>query len=132
MIISLLVTTFIVAFIVATIVVFVFNKPIHSILQRVVQPELSYAWSRYLRFAIYVVGIGGGVQVWNFEKYLSPQEPSKIVTELTANRWTLEIYSTIIGTLQSTAMILLVFFVFALIAVVIVRLFESRTAKKET
>jgi hypothetical protein len=42
----------------------------------------------------------------------------------------LEVFNALIGTLQSTAMVLLVFFVFALIAVVIVRLFESRAGKK--
>jgi hypothetical protein len=43
----------------------------------------------------------------------------------------LEIYETVIGTLQSAAMVLLVFFIFALIAVVIVRIFETRAAKPE-
>jgi hypothetical protein len=132
MIISLLVITFVVAFAVATIIMFIFNKPIDSILKRVVPPELSYAWARYLRFAIYVVGIGGGVQVWNFEKYLTPQQPATTIIQLTSERWMLEIYSTIIGTLQSAAILLLVFFVFALIAVVVVQLFESRAAKTDT
>jgi hypothetical protein len=132
MIVALLVTTFVIAFVVASIVVVIFSKPIDSILKQVVPSELSYAWARYLRFAIYVVGIGGGVQVWSFEKYLNQQETAKGLglIELTTDRWMLEIYNTVIGTLQSTAMILLVFFVVALIAVVIVRLFESRNANK--
>ena len=131
MIVSLLVITFVVAFAVATIIMFIFNKPIDSILKRVVPPELSYAWARYLRFAIYVVGIGGGVQVWNFEKYLTPQQPATTIVQLTSDRWMLEIYSTVIGTLQSAAILLLVFFVFALIAIVVVQLFESRAAKTD-
>jgi len=44
----------------------------------------------------------------------------------------LEIFNTVIGTLQSTTMVLLVFFVFALIGVVIVRVFEMRETKGET
>jgi hypothetical protein len=44
MIASLLVVTLVVAVIVASAVAFVFNKPIASILNRVVPPELSYAW----------------------------------------------------------------------------------------
>ena len=43
----------------------------------------------------------------------------------------LEIYGTILQTLQSTAMLLLVFFVFALIAMVIVRALESRRGRPE-
>jgi hypothetical protein len=132
MIITLLLSTFVIAFAVASIVVFVFNKPIEAILRRVVPVDISYAWTRYLRFAIYVVGIGGGVRVWDFEKYLTLQEPYKEVVQLTSERWILEIYNTVIGTLQSVAMILLIFFVFALIAVVIVRMFEARTTKKES
>jgi len=132
MIITLLLSTFVIAFAVASIVVFIFNKPIEAILKRVVPVDISYAWTRYLRFAIYVVGIGGGVRVWDFEKYLTLQEPYKEVVQLTSERWILEIYNTVIGTLQSVAMILLIFFVFALIAVVIVRMFEARTTKKES
>jgi hypothetical protein len=131
MIISLFVTTFVIAFAVASVVVFLFNKSIDSILKRVVPADLSPAWAKYLRFAVYVVGIGGGVRVWALEKYLTPQEPYRKIVELTSDRWLFEIYETIIGTLQSTAIILLVFFVSALIAVVIVRLFEARTAKAE-
>ena len=132
MIITLLLSTFVIAFAVASIVVFVFNKPIEAILRRVVPVDISYAWTRYLRFAIYVVGIGGGVRVWDFEKYLTLQEPYKEVVQLTSERWILEIYNTVIGTLQSVAMILLIFFVFALIAVVIVRMYEARTTKTES
>jgi hypothetical protein len=132
MIITLLLSTFVIAFAVASIVVFIFNKPIEAILRRVVPVDISYAWTRYLRFAIYVVGIGGGVRVWDFEKYLTLQEPYKEIIQLTSERWILEIYNTVIGTLQSVAMILLIFFVFALIAVVIVRMYEARTTKTES
>ena len=131
MVVTLLVSTFVIALAVASIVVFLFNKPIDGILKRVVPAEISYAWTRYLRFAIYVVGIGGGVRVWSFEKYLTLQEPYKEIVPLTPDRWMLEIYETVIGTLQSAAMVLLVFFIFALIAVVIVRIFETRAAKPE-
>ena len=132
MIVTLLVVTFIVAFAVASLVVLIFTKPIEGILSRVIPDEISLAWSRYLKFAIYVVGIGGGVRVWEFEKYLTLQEPYKEIVPLTSDRWVLEIYQTIIGTLQSTVMLLLVFFVFALIALVIVRAFELRKARTES
>lgn len=131
MVITLLVTTFIVAFAVASLVVWIFNKPIESILRQVLPAELSPAWAKYLRFAIYVVGIGGGVRVWDLEKYMIAQDPYKVIVALTPERWLLELYQTIIGTLQSTTILLLVFFVFALLAVVVVRIFEARGAKSE-
>jgi hypothetical protein len=126
MVITLFLTTFAVAFAVASLVMLIFNKPIKAILNQVVPIELSPAWARYLRFAIYVVGIGGGVRVWDLEKYITAQEPYKTIVALNNERWMLELYQTIIGTLQSTTILLLVFFVFALIAVVIVRIFEKR------
>ena len=132
MVIALLVTTFIIAFGVATIVTRVFSQPIDVMLNRVVSDDISRAWARYLKFVIYVVGIGGGVRIWSFEKYLVAQEPYKEIVQLTPDRWVLEIYDTIIGTLQSTATVLLVFFVFALIAVVMVRFLEARTPKSES
>jgi hypothetical protein len=128
---TLLAATFAIAFVVASIVVVIFTKPVDRILKRVVPVEISSAWTRYLQFAIYVVGIGGGVRIWEFEKYLTPVEPYREIIPLTADRWMLEIYGTIIGTLQSTAMVLLVFFVFALIAVVIVRGLESRPSRTD-
>jgi hypothetical protein len=131
MVIMLFIATFLIAFVVASVVVFVFTKPIDIILKRLVPLDISSTWSKYLKFAIYVVGIGGGVRVWDFEKYMTVQDPYKEIISLTAERWLLEIYETIIGTLQSTAILLLVFFVVTLIAVVIVRLFETRTTKAE-
>ena len=132
MIVSLLVATFVIALAVTTFVAFIFAKPIDDILHHVVPVDISRAWGRYLRYAIYVFGIGGGVRVWDFEKYLVPTPPYNEAVPLTSDRWMLEIYQTIIGTLQSTAGILLIFFVAALIAVVILRLFEARTPKTES
>ena len=132
MIVTLLIATFIIALVVASLVAFIFAKPIGGIMARVVPGDISRAWTRYLVFAIYVFGIGGGVRVWDFEKYLAPTPPTNQLVTLTADRWMLEIYQTIIGTLQSTATMLLVFFVFALIAVVIVRFAEIRATKTES
>jgi hypothetical protein len=132
MVVTLLITTFVIAAAAASLVVWIFNGPTERILKRVVPGDISEAWARYLKFALYVVGIGGGVRVWDLEKYMTPIEPYREVVQLTANRWMLEIYQTIIGTLQSTAMVLLVFFVFGLVAVVVVRISEAKSAKPET
>lgn len=133
MIILLFLSTFMIALVISFIIVALFNKSIENILKRVVPDEISYAWLRYMRFAIFVFGVGGGVRVWEMEKYLTSQEPSKeAVVQLTGYRWVLEIYQTIISTLQSTAGILLAFFIIGLIAVVVVRIFETRNSKTET
>lgn len=126
MFIVLLVVTFAIAVFVSFLVVRLFRKSITTILGRIVAEEISEAWSRYLTFAIYVVGVSGGVRVWDLEKYITPRPEEAAAIVLNAERWTLEVYRTVIGTLQSIAWMLLVFFVFALIAYVIVRGLEAK------
>lgn len=125
MFVTLLVANFVIAGLVCYLIVLVFRTPISRILQRLVSDDLSSAWVRYIVFAIYVVGISGGVRIWDLEKYITPAKGAEVL-ELTFDRWVLEIYRTIIGTLQSNAWMLLLFFLFALIAYVILRGMEIR------
>lgn len=128
MFLTLLLITFAIAFVVCSVVVLIFGKPIGSILRRIIADEISTAWLRYLKFAIYVTGISAGVRVWELEKYItgSRYDAEVKMVELTRDRWVLEVYRTVIGTLQGVGWMLLVFFVFALIAYVIVRAFELK------
>lgn len=126
MFITLLLVTFLIALAFSFIVVRLFQKPIDLILARIVSADMSGAWNRYISFAIVVVGVSGGVRVWDLEKYITQQSKDMEVIVLNSDRWVLEVYRTIIGTLQSTAWLLLVFFIFALIAYVITRGFELR------
>jgi hypothetical protein len=125
--ITLLVVTFLISLTVSLIVVSLFSKPIAGILHRIIADEISSAWSKYLKFAIYVVGISSGVRIYQLERYITGQtSPDNQVIELTRDRWVLELYRTVIETLQGIAWMLLVFFIFALIAYVLVRIFEFR------
>ncbi len=130
MFITLLIVNFLVAFLVCFIIATIFRNPISKILQRLISEEIYNAWSKYIMFAIYVVGISGGVRIWDLEKYITPQTESGKVLLLTQERWILELYRTIIGTLQSVAWMLLLFFIFALIAYVIVKGLELRKQSK--
>jgi len=130
MFIWLLVVTLAVSALVCFIATRFFDKPIGSILTRLVSEELSFAWHRYITFAIYVVGISGGGRIWALERYITPYTEEASVVQLNAARWTLEVYRTIVETLQGIAWMLLVFFIFALIAYVIVRGFELRQGKR--
>ena len=82
-------------------------------------------------FAIYVVGISAGVRITELERYVTaPAVPrGAVIVELTTERWVVETYRTIIGTLQGLAWVLLIFFAFTLLAFVIVRVFETRHPK---
>lgn len=131
MFLSLLLVTFVVAVGAAAFVAALFSRPIRAILDRLVSAELGTAWLRYLKFAIYVTGISGGVRIWDLEKYITARGPEEQVIVLNTERWILEIYRTVIQTLQATAWMLLVFFVFSLIAYVILRGFELRRERNE-
>lgn len=126
MFITLLAATLGIATLTSVIVARFFSKPISAILARIVAPELAGAWTQFLRFAIYVVGISGGVRIYELENYVRPAAEQFTPPVLTTNRWVLEIYRTIVGSLQATAWMLLVFFVVALIAYVIVTALERK------
>jgi len=128
MFLGLLLITFLLALAVSAIVARMFADPLDRILKRIIADEISAAWLKYMKFAILVVGVSSGVRIYELEKYITPPAYVKDaqIVQLTADRWVLEIYRTIIETLQGIAWMLLVFFVFALIAYVIVRLAEMR------
>ena len=130
MFLTLLTITFVIALIVSFIAVRIFDKPIGNLLSRIIDDDISAAWLKYIKFAIYVVGISGGVKIWQLEKYITPQTKDGVQIILTTDRWILEIYRTIIDTLQSIAWMLLVFFIFALLAYVIVKGFELKKGKE--
>lgn len=100
---TLLLVTFALAMTVSFGVVKLFNKPIASIFSRVIQDQINSAWHKYVTFAAYVVGISGGVRIYQLERYISAPHKDTQVLELTAERWTLEVYRTIIETLQAIA-----------------------------
>jgi len=127
---SLLLVTFILSVTVSFGVVKTFDRPVASIFARIVQDSISTVWKKYITFAAYVVGISGGVRIYQLERYISAPHKDTDVLVLNSERWTLEVYRTIIETLQSLAWLYLVVFLFALIAYVIVRGFELKHAKK--
>jgi len=131
MIIKLLVITFLLSLIVASLVAWFFRKSISAIMSRVVGEPLSSAWVRYMTVAIVVVGVAGGVRPWDYEKYITPAKDQPILV-LNSDRWILELYRTAIGTAQAVIWMLLVFFVFALIAYVLVRGAELRHGKVQS
>lgn len=129
MFLTLLLITFLIAAATSTLVAALFSRPVKKILDHLVSEELGATWRRYILFAVYVVGISGGVRVWDLEKYITPRAKEEVPIALNYDRWILEIYKTVVGTLQSVAWMLLVFFLFALLAYVVVRGFELRRSK---
>ncbi|MEQ5803049.1 hypothetical protein [Halomonas sp. H10-9-1] len=129
---TLLFVTFSLSVFVSFMVVCVFKSPVREIFDRIIQDAISAAWQKYVIFATYVVGISGGVRIYDLERYITAIHKDAEILELTSERWIIEIYRTIIETLQSIAWMYLVVFIFALIAYVIVRGFELKSANKSS
>ena len=130
----LIISTFALALLVSFIVMRLFSNSINAILARIIHDPIHEAWAKYTKFAGMVVGTSSGIRIYDMEKYITPltyaENDKRIVIELTQERWVLEIYRTIIETLQRLAWMMLVFFMVALIAYVIVRWSEIKYAAK--
>lgn len=129
---TLLAVTLGVSLMTSGLVVFFFRRPIRQILDRIIGEGVAEAWQRFLTFCLFVVGVSAGSQVWKLEQYLQPQPmgpdgKSRILT-LDGPAIALEVYRTIIQVLQGMAWALLVFFVVALIAFVLVKAGERKSA----
>lgn len=129
----LMICTFLLALIVSFVVIKVFSSAINQILARIIHDPIHAAWAKYTKFAGMVVGTSSGIRIYDMEKYITPLSYSdndkKVVIELTQERWVLEIYRTIIETLQGLAWMMLLFFMVALIAYVVVRWSEIKYQK---
>jgi hypothetical protein len=130
---ALLLVTFVVAFFVSGVVVRIFDKPADKIFHRIIQDDISSAWTTYLKFALYVVGISSGVRINDLERYIiKPEYGNNAQVEvLTTEKWVLEIYRTIIESLEGLAGVLLCFFIISLIAFVFIRLIETIRKNRE-
>ena len=130
----LIISTFALALLVSFIVMRLFSNSINAILARIIHDPIHEAWAKYTKFAGMVVGTSSGIRIYDMEKYITPltyaENDKRIVIELTQERWVLEIYRTIIETLQGLAWMMLVFFMVALIAYVIVRWSEIKYVAK--
>ncbi|NPA76355.1 MAG: hypothetical protein GXN93_01195 [Candidatus Diapherotrites archaeon] len=134
---ALLFVVLLISLLVCFLVARAFDKPITTILERIVGEEIASVWAKYMKFAIYVVGISGGVRIYELERYLPHPNgytpdgipiPSDSLT-LTPEYWILEVYRTVIETLQALAWMLLLFFLFAMIAYIIIRIWGDHKGK---
>ena len=130
----LIISTFALALLVSFVVMRLFSGSINDILARIIHDPIHEAWAKYTKFAGMVVGTSSGIRIYDMEKYITPltyaENDKKIVIELTEERWVQEIYLTILESLQGLAWMMLVFFMVALIAYVIVRWSEIKYAAK--
>jgi hypothetical protein len=128
---NLLLVTFSLSIAVSFGIVKAFDKSMAAIFNRIIQDQISTVWQKYIKFAGYVVGVSGGVRIHQIERYISAPRKDTEVLVLNSERWVLEVYRTIIATLQGLAWMYLVVFIFALVAYVIVRGFELKNQTEQ-
>lgn len=125
---------FAVAFITAGLVSFcvasVCEKPLSILMRRIVQNETGSAFTKYARYATYLVGISYGVRV----DPLSSELKVHILERLPILRgpnfpewwmWLIGILTIIMQSLTAMASMYLVFFIFGLIAYITVKVVDK-------
>ena len=127
---ALILATFVLAVATSFVVERSMRDPVSQILSKIVG-ELASAWQKYVSLAIYVMGVAWGAPVNRLGYYIDPPPYSGSTRPaLDFPHVALEAYRTIIDTLMGVTLLLLAFFVFTMIAYVIVRGLELRAEKK--
>jgi hypothetical protein len=103
-----------------------FDQSVERVLARIVGADLADAWHKYIVFAIVVVGVSGGVQLFELQKYVANTGDASAPPPLSSMSWILEIYRTMLESLQAIAWMLLLFFLCGMIALVVMRAMEQR------
>src|SRR3989344_8571416 len=105
------------------------RKPVSEILGKIVG-DLADAWQQYASLGIYVMGISYGAPVSRLREYIRVDSEFLKREPLDMPHMMLNMYETVIETLQGVTTLLLAFFVFTMIAYVILRALEVRAEKK--
>jgi len=119
MFIALFAASFLLALVLSATIAWLSQEAMDTILRRfVVDPVVRRGFEKYIRFAIVVVGISGGTRVKPLQEYISAAEWNKpaLQAALTQEFWTLELYRTVMGTLEGVAGLLLLCIFLALMA----------------
>lgn len=95
-----------------------FSHSILMILNKLVDSEFARAYHRYLKFALILVGVSNGTNVYRLTNLMS-EENKHLDISMGSDRFFLEIYQVCIETLGSVAWVLFLFFIVSLIAYLI-------------
>ncbi len=132
MFIALFGASFVLALALSATIAWISREAIDTILRRfVVDPVVRSGFEKYIRFAIVVVGISSGTRVKALQEYISAADWNKPTMQaaLTQEFWTLELYRTVMGTLEGVAGLLLLCIFLALIAPAVLRMLKIEPAK---
>lgn len=118
---------FLAALAVSGCVVVAFSIPMDAVLHRILSGEMAAAWSKYTKFAVLVGSFSGGLRL----SQIGPLAGSP--TPITINQSMLEIFRTVIGSLEAASWTLLAFFGATLAAYAVMNVYaylkESRYSR---
>ncbi|MCM2358928.1 MAG: hypothetical protein NDI77_12320 [Geobacteraceae bacterium] len=112
MFIMLLVVNLSIALIICLATAAVFRKMLAGYLRNYCSEEGSSIWVKFMSFLLCIIGITAGTRIWEVERYLVNGR----TVELSREQMALEMYKTLIATLQICALMLFVFLTCAWIA----------------
>lgn len=110
---------FLAAIVVSGCVVVAFSRPMDAVLQRVLSGEMAMAWSKYVKFAVLVASFSGGLRLNQIAALANPPPP------LTINQGLLEIFRTMVGSLEAASWTLLAFFGATLAAYAVMNVYAT-------
>jgi len=131
MVYTLIISCTLLSLLVSIIAMFFFSKPIRVMVSSILPDELATAWSTFMRYMIVVIGVGGGVRIYNYEKYLDTGAADHVPVPLTSGRWALELYDTLLNTLSSIGWLVFWLFAIVMIAYVILKVRERKKTSTE-
>src|SRR5215471_19017312 len=132
MFIALFAASFVLALALSVTIARLSREAIDVVLRRfVVDPVVRSGFEKYIRFAIVVLGISGGTRVKPLQEYITAADYNKpaLLAALTQEFWTLELYRTVMGTLEGVAGLLLLCIFLALIAPAVLRMLKVEPPK---
>lgn len=119
MFVLLFCVTLMLSFVISAGVAWVSSGPIDGVLHHFVPDHIRIASSKYLRFAIALVGTCSGTRVGILQDYLAAPSWNReaMKATLTQEFWVLELYRTAISSLVGIAWLLLGVALFAFVAI---------------
>lgn len=104
MFVTLLLANLAASLLVCLAAVLIFRLPLAKVLKDRFSEDAAAVWMKFILFTVFVIGISVGTRIWEIERYAEPQRSVTISQNLLA----LEVYKTVIATMQVSAVLLFV------------------------
>lgn len=104
MFITLLLVNLGASLLICLLTVLIFRLPLTRLLEQRCSAAAAAVWVKFILFLVFVIGTTVGTRIWEIEHYADPKAPAPISQDVLA----LEVYKTVISTLQVSAVLLVV------------------------